>query len=79
MGIIRLGYLYATTREWVLKRQIQWIIWGLACATVAVIADLVLTWLQKHTTYSAALLLSLGANPLLVGVAFAILRYRRRT
>ena len=73
-GLVRLVYLYATTHEPVVKRQAQWIIWGLAFGIAAAIGDLVLTWTNTHTPERSAVLL-LGTIPLPVGFAFAILRY----
>ena len=73
-GLARLAYLYTRTQEPVVKRQAQWLIWGLAFAIVSSIIDLILTLAQMHTTLSANLLL-LGTIPLPVGFAFAILRY----
>lgn len=74
LGLVRLVYLYVTTREPVVKRQAQWLIWGLACAIATSIVDLILTWANMHTPERSAVLL-LGTIPLPVGFAFAILRY----
>ncbi len=74
VGLIRLAYLYATTREPVVKRQTQWVIWGLAFAIVSSLVDLIFTWTRMHSSWSVNLLL-LGTIPLPVGFAFAILRH----
>jgi len=74
VGLARLAYLYATTHEPVVKRQTQWLLWGLTCATIAVVCDIILTWAGMQTLLRTTVLL-LGAIPLPVGIAFAILRY----
>jgi signal transduction histidine kinase len=73
-GLVRVVYLHATTREPVVKRQAQWLIWGLTCGVAASIGDITLSWTKMHTPESSALLL-LGTIPLPVGFSFAILRY----
>lgn len=75
VGLWSLVSTYKTTRDSILKRQIQWIVWGLACAVLAACGDVVLTALDMQSTTAAGLLL-LGAIPLPVAMAFAILRYR---
>jgi signal transduction histidine kinase len=74
VGLVRLLYLNARTHEPVVKRQVQWLIWGLACAIVASICDVILTWTEMHTPESSAVLV-LGTIPLPIAFAFAILRY----
>ena len=74
VGLGRLVYLYATTREPIVKRQTQWVIWGLAFAIASSIGDLVFTWTRMHSPWSVNILL-LGTIPLPVGLALAILRY----
>jgi len=74
MGLVRLAYLYATTREPVVKRQTQWLLWGLTCATIAIVCDVILTWAGAQTVLRTTVLL-LATIPLPVGFAFAVLRY----
>jgi signal transduction histidine kinase len=75
LGLVSMGYTYVTTPHSILKRQLQWVIWGLACAIVTSTIDIVLTILQMQS-YGVSNLLLLGIIPLLVAFAFAILRYR---
>jgi signal transduction histidine kinase len=74
-GLISVGYAYATTPHSIEKRQLQWIIWGLSCAIVAGIVDIILTLLGQQGGLLSELVL-VGMLPLPVGFAFAILRYR---
>jgi len=74
LGLIRLVRTSLTTPEPVVKRQTQWVIWGLAFAIVSEIIDLIITWMGAQTDWISTLLL-LGTIPLPVGLAFAILRY----
>lgn len=74
-GLASMGYVYVTTSNPLLRRQVQWILWGLSCAVVASIIDMVLTALRMQT-WEVYNLLLLGLIPLPVSVAFAILRYR---
>jgi signal transduction histidine kinase len=75
VGLIGLGYAYTTTDRPIVKRQIQWIMLGLASAVVTDIIDIVLT-VTKLQSYQATTLLLLGVLPLPVTFAFAILHYR---
>ncbi len=74
-GLASMGYVYATAPNPILKRQIRWILWGLGCAVVTSIIDMVLTALHIQT-WEVYNLLLLGLIPLPISVAFAILRYR---
>ncbi len=74
-GLASMGYIYATTSNSLLRRQVQWILWGLSCAVVISLVDMVLTALQMQT-WEVYNLLLLGLIPLPASVAFAILRYR---
>ncbi len=75
VGLVTLGHTYATTRDPVVRRQIQSITLGLGCAVVAAIINIALTWLDMQNSLAYSLLL-LGTIPLPIGFAFAILRYR---
>lgn len=75
LGLILLSHAYTQTPQSILKRQLQWIMWGLAFAIVAGIADVVLTWMQVMNPALSNLLL-LGTFPLPIAFAFSILRYR---
>jgi signal transduction histidine kinase len=75
IGLASLGYAYTTTSRPIVKRQIQWIMWGLACGIVTIIIDMILT-LTKLQNYEANTLLLVGVLPLPIAVAFAIFRYR---
>jgi len=74
-GLAYMGYLYTTTTDATLKRQAQWIMWGLGCVVVVSGADIVLTMLQRQT-YELHYLMLLSTICLPVSFAFAILRYR---
>ncbi len=74
LGLARVAYFHTKTREPVVKRQAQWLMWGLAFAIVASVVDLIFTRAGLYTPLSADLVL-LGTIPLPVGIAFAILRY----
>lgn len=74
-GLISVGYAYATTPLSLRRRQLQWIMWGLACAIVTSTADMILT-LMEMQSYEVWGLVLLGTVPLPVAFAFAILRYR---
>jgi signal transduction histidine kinase len=75
LGLVSVAYAYATTPHSILKRQLQWVMWGLACAIVTSTADILLTLLEMQS-YEIWGLLLLGTFPLPVAFAFAILRYR---
>jgi signal transduction histidine kinase len=75
IGLLSLGYAYTTTSRPIVKRQIQWIMWGLACGIVTIIIDMILT-LMKLQNYEVNTLLLVGVLPLPMAVAFAIFRYR---
>lgn len=75
LGLTRMSYVYATTAHPVTKRQLLWVIWGLACAVLAGCIDLILTLFNLHNDLTTNLLL-LGILMMLVAFAFAILRYR---
>jgi signal transduction histidine kinase len=75
LGLVSMAYAYVTTPHSILKRQLQWVIWGLACAIVTSTADILLTLLEMQS-YEVWGLLLLGTFPLPVALAFAILRYR---
>lgn len=75
LGLATMGHTYATTHDPVVRRQIQSIMLGLACAVVVAIINIALTWLEMHSNLAHSLLL-LGTIPLPIGFAFAILRYR---
>jgi signal transduction histidine kinase len=74
-GLVSVAYAYVSTPHSILKRQLQWVLWGLACATVTSAADMLLTLLEMQS-YEVWGLLLLGTFPLPVAFAFAILRYR---
>lgn len=74
LGLILLGYAYTAAPHSILKRQLQWIMWGLAIAIVAGLADVVLTWMDVLNPVLSNLLL-LGAFPLPISFAFSILHY----
>ncbi len=74
-GLASLAYVYTTTAQPVVKRQIQWIMVGLSCAVVVNVIDIILTILRLHTAETSVLLL-LGLLPLPVTFGFSILRYR---
>jgi signal transduction histidine kinase len=75
VGLVILGHTYATTRDLVVRRQIQSISLGLGCAVVAAIINIALNWLDMQNSLAYSLLL-LGTIPLPIAFAFAILRYR---
>jgi signal transduction histidine kinase len=75
LGLVSLGYTYTTTQRPIVKRQVQWIMWGLSCAIAANIADIILT-LMDMQTYEVSTFVLLAALPLPFSFAFAILRYR---
>ncbi len=75
VGLVSMAHSYSTTSRPIVKRQIQWIMWGLSCAIVTNIIDIVLTSLRVQT-YQANALLLLGTLPLPIAFALAILRYR---
>jgi signal transduction histidine kinase len=75
VGLVSLVHTYATTRDPMVRRQIQSITLGLGCAVVAAIINIALNWLDMQNSLAYSLLL-LGTIPLPIGFAFAILRYR---
>ncbi len=74
LGLISTGLTYASTPQSIERRQLQWVMWGLACAVAAGAVDIALTLLERHTQTSDFLIL--GIIALAVAFAFAILRYR---
>jgi hypothetical protein len=74
LGLVSMAYTYTTSPSARLRRQLQWIVWGLTCAIVAGIIDIVLTVTDAHTPLTSNLLL-LGTICLPLGSALAILRY----
>lgn len=74
-GIVMLGHAYLTAAQPIQRRQVQWIILGLACAALAAAIELTLTLSGRHSVEAAAWL-TLGVLPLPLAFAFAVLRYR---
>jgi signal transduction histidine kinase len=74
-GLVVMGRTYASTPKSIEKRQIQWIMLGLAPATVVVAVDVLLTSVEAHTAWSEYLLI-LVYFLLPLSFALAILRYR---
>ena len=74
-GLAMMAYVYATTSDPVQRRQLQWIMLGLACAIVPAAVDLILTLRAEHSVQTSRWLL-LGFLPIPITFAFAILRYR---
>jgi signal transduction histidine kinase len=76
IGLISLYYYaYRRTPSSSLKRQLQWIMWGLFCFVVAGNIAIILTVMQVQTSAVSTILL-LGMIPLPIAFAFAFLRYR---
>jgi len=75
MGLVGSAYRHATTSRLVVKRQLQWIMWGLGCAALVTCTDVALT-LSHAQTSTTTILLPLAIIPLPVAFGFAILRYR---
>jgi signal transduction histidine kinase len=75
VGLASLGYSYTTTTSPLVKRQIQWIMWGLAFAVAANVTDIVLTFAGVRG-YDTSTPLLIGTLPLPIAFGFAILRYR---
>jgi signal transduction histidine kinase len=73
-GLILTGLTYAGTPQSLEKRQLQWVMWGLACAVAAAAVDILLTLSERHT--QASDLSILGVIALAVAFALAILRHR---
>jgi signal transduction histidine kinase len=74
-GLVLIGHTYFTIEDARVRRQMQWIMWGLMLASLAAAVDFALTVLQSHTLLSESLL-QLVIVPLPLAFAFAILRYR---
>jgi signal transduction histidine kinase len=74
-GFFMLGYAYVTAARPIQKRQVQWIMLGLACAVLVAAVDLTLTLSGRHTGEATAWL-TLGVLPVPLAFAFAVLRYR---
>ncbi len=70
-----MGYVYATTADSVVRRQLQWVMWGLGVAIASSVVDIVLTLLHLYMPTLSDLLL-LGTLTLPLSFAFAVLRYR---
>ncbi len=76
IGLVSLYYYaYRRTPSSSLKRQLQWIMWGLFCFVVAGNVAIILTLMQVETSAVSNILL-LGMIPLPIAFAFAFLRYR---
>jgi signal transduction histidine kinase len=75
VGLASTAFVYARIPHSILRRQLQWIMWGLVCAVVVAAVDVMLTLHGLHTPEIEGLEL-LGMLPLPVAIAFAIQRYR---
>jgi signal transduction histidine kinase len=74
-GLVVMGHTYASTPKSIEKRQIQWIMLGLAAAALVVAVDVLLTRFEAHTAWSPYISI-LVFFLLPISFALGILRYR---